>query len=42
MRRVCREDGMSRIRAWWAYRAVRLFGDKAASEDSRKEVKTAP
>ena len=42
MRRVCREDGMSRARAWWTYWAVRLFADKAASKESRKEVKTAP
>jgi hypothetical protein len=42
MRRVCREDGMSRVRAWWTYQAVRLFADNAASKESRKEVKTAP
>ncbi len=30
MRRICREDGMSRIRAAWCYRSVRLFGRGAA------------
>lgn len=29
LRRLCREDGMSRIRSWWVYRAVRLFGWRA-------------
>jgi hypothetical protein len=26
LRSLCREDGMSAIRAWWVYRAVRRFG----------------
>ncbi len=42
MRRICREDGMFRIRAWWTYWAVRLCGGKAASKESRKEVKITP
>lgn len=42
LKRICIEDGMSRIRAWWVYKGVRLFGDRAASKETRKEVKIAP
>ena len=42
LRRICLEDGMSRIRAWWVYKAVHYFGDKAASEESKRAVKEAP
>ncbi len=30
LRIIVRKDGMSWIRAWWVYRAVRLFGGSAA------------
>jgi hypothetical protein len=40
--RICREDGMSRIRAWWVYRSVRLGGEPAAAPESRKKIHTAP
>ena len=30
LRRVCREDGMNPIRAWWVYWVVRMFGWLAA------------
>lgn len=40
--RMCREDGMSRIRAWWVYRSLRLGGGPAASPESRKKIHTAP
>lgn len=26
LREICLEDGMSRVRAWWVFRAVRRFG----------------
>jgi hypothetical protein len=42
LRRICREDGMSKIRAWWVYKAVRLGGGPAASSYSRKEIHKAP
>ena len=42
LKRMCVEDGMSRIRAWWVHEAVRCCGDSAASEGMRKEVKKAP
>ena len=41
LRRLCREDGMSRLRAWWVYRAVRWFGDDALARGP-KPVETAP
>ena len=31
LRKMCREDGMMWIRAWWVYLAVRIFGKEAAS-----------
>ncbi len=42
LKRMCREDGMSRIRAWWVHEAVRRWGDPAASPESRKPIKSAP
>ena len=30
LRIIVRKDGMSRMRAWWVYRALRLFGGPAA------------
>jgi len=41
LRRLCREDGMSRLRAWWVYRAVRWFGDDALARGP-KPVEMAP
>ena len=31
LRKMCREDGMFWLRAWWVYLAVRIFGKEAAS-----------
>ncbi len=42
LKNICRQDGMSRIRAWWIHRGVRLGGDPSASPDARKKVHTAP
>ena len=42
LRRICREDDMSKIRAWWVYIAVRKWGNVAASPESRKKIHTAP
>jgi len=42
LRRMCREDGMSRPRAWWVYQAVRTFGDPSASPDNKRPLETAP
>ena len=44
LRELCLEDGMSRVRAWWVYQAVRLFGEIAARprEESPDEVICVP
>ena len=42
LRRICREDGMWKIRSNWVYWAVRTFAKKAASQDSQKQVIIAP
>ncbi len=39
---ICLQDGMSRIRAWWVHRGVRLGGKPSTSPDARKKVHTAP
>jgi hypothetical protein len=36
LRKMCLEDGMSRMRAWWVYRAVRAFGHKSIKSDILK------
>jgi hypothetical protein len=30
LRRICLEDGMSKIRAWWVYSAVRTFAKRSS------------
>jgi len=42
LRRICREDGMSRIRAWYVYQAVSRWGGRAADPGSRKKPHVAP
>lgn len=42
LRKVCLEDGMSRLRAWWVYHAVRRFGSPAADPKNKRKVLTAP
>ena len=42
LRRMCREDRMPWIRAWWVYWGVRLFGEPYASPSASKPVETAP
>ena len=41
LRQICREDGMSAIRAWWVYQGVRLGGAMAV-ENADNQVLTAP
>jgi hypothetical protein len=33
LREICLEDGMSKIRAWWVFWGVYLFGEGAAKPD---------
>lgn len=42
LRRMCIEDGMSRLRAAWVYFFVRRFGDPHADPARRRPVKWAP
>jgi hypothetical protein len=42
LRRMCREDGMSAIRAWWVYRGVKWFGKPAVMPEAKKPVLRAP
>jgi hypothetical protein len=37
LRRLCREDGMSAIRAWWVYMGVRFGGGPAADPANREK-----
>ena len=42
LKRICLEDGMWRIRAWYVYHAVRMWGDMAADPAKRKKDHKAP
>jgi hypothetical protein len=42
LRRFCLEDGMSSIRAWWVYQAVKHFAGSAANRKNAKTVLYAP
>lgn len=42
LRATCLEDGMSRIRAWWVYHAVRWKGGPSADPSNERPVLTAP
>ena len=42
LRRICREDGMSWIRAWWIYYGVRKGAGFAADPKNKRPVLKAP
>lgn len=42
LQKMCKEDGMFSIRAWWVYQGVRLCGGPAADPANKKSVITAP
>jgi len=42
LREICLEDGMSKIRAWYVYRAVRRFAAPFASPDRLRPPQEAP
>jgi len=42
LRKACLKDGMSKIRAWWIYKAVRYLAYFASDPKNRKEILTAP
>lgn len=41
LRRICIEDGMSWLRAWWVFKAVRMAGESSA-EWQEEKIETAP
>lgn len=42
LRALCREDGMSAIRAWWVYQGVRWFARSAALPSNTRPLMRAP
>ena len=42
LRRICLEDGMWKVRAWWVYVGVRRFARKASLPESVKPMLYAP
>ena len=38
LQRICLQCGMSKIRAWWVYHGLKVFGSPAASPRNQKEV----
>ena len=42
LRAMCQADGMSWLRAWWVYQAVRTFAARAATEKNKRPILTAP
>ena len=42
LKKICREDGMTAIRAWWIHKAVDKFGKPAIMPEARKRIETAP
>ncbi len=42
LQNLCKEDGMSALRAWGVYQAVRLFADPAADPASDRPLTRAP
>jgi hypothetical protein len=42
LKRICIEDGMCKMRAWWVYKALQYGGDPAASPESRKKIHRTP
>jgi len=42
LQRMCREDGMTRLRAWWVYQGVARFGRAATLPSGGRPVRYAP
>ncbi len=40
LKRICLEDGMSSLRAWWVYKGVSMFGKQSTIQE--KDIKVAP
>jgi hypothetical protein len=42
LQKICKEEGMWSVRAWWVYHGVRLFADPAADPADKRPVIRAP
>jgi len=42
LQKMCIEDGMWRIRAWWVYKSLRWFGGAASDPENQRPVIKAP
>ena len=42
LRRICRQDGMNWIRAWYVYRAVDTFGELGLAQEYGADLLSAP
>lgn len=42
LQKMCKQDGMSTLRAWWVYQGVRRFGDPAADPANKRPIIKAP
>jgi len=42
LQKICIEDGMCKLRAWWVYQAVSKFADPCADPANNKPVLRAP
>ncbi len=42
LRRLCLEDGMTQVRAWWVYQGVRKFGLASALPSATRPPRFAP
>ena len=42
LRKICREDGMWFLRAWWVYACVRLFADPSVDPADKRPLTHAP
>ncbi|QSA96490.1 DUF1353 domain-containing protein [Methylococcus sp. EFPC2] len=42
LQKICLEDGMGALRAWWVYQGVKRFGDPSADPASKRPLTRAP
>lgn len=42
LQKMCKEDGMSSLRAWWVYTGLKYFGGAAADPANKKPILKAP
>ena len=42
LQQMCKQDGMSAIRAWWVYQGLKIGGGAAADSDNAKQLIHAP